>query len=93
MGGDSGGRIINSWIARTVSQIRKPMFLFVNYLECHWSYAPLPRSMRQVGGDEFGFLRGLQYRMTVARSQGPWEGIARADRRRWPRTLDSMTES
>jgi arylsulfatase A-like enzyme len=80
-GGDSGGKIINSWIDRTVPEIRKPLFLFVNYLECHWAYAPPQRFMRQVGGDDFGALEGLRYRATVARSWGPWEGIARADER------------
>jgi len=80
-GGDSGGKIINSWIDRTVPQVRKPLFLFVNYLECHWAYAPPQRFMRQVGGDDFGPLEALRYRMTVARSWGPWEGIARADER------------
>jgi arylsulfatase A-like enzyme len=80
-GGDSGGKIINRWLDRTVSEVRKPLFLFVNYLECHWAYAPPQRFMRQVGGDDFGPLEALRYRMTVARSWGPWEGIARADDR------------
>lgn len=83
-GGDSGGRIINRWIRREIRSVRRPLFLFVNYLECHWSYAPPPRMLRQVGGPRFGPVEGLRYRTGLAARAGPWEAIARAD----PRTLD-----
>ncbi|MBI4259696.1 MAG: sulfatase [Actinobacteria bacterium] len=77
-GGDSGGRIMNRWIRRTLPEVRRPMFLFVNYLECHWSYAPPARFARRVGGPRFGPLEGLRYRTRVAARVGPWEAVARA---------------
>lgn len=87
VGGDSGGKIINSWMRRTLPEVRKPLFLFANYLECHWAYAPPPRFVKQVGGERLGPLEGLRYRATVARTMGPWEAIARADER----TLDAYS--
>lgn len=82
VGGDSGGRITNRWVREQLSEeVRKPTFLFVNYLECHWAYAPPRRFERRVGGDRFGFVEGARYRATLARSAGPWEAIARADER------------
>ena len=81
VGGDSGGRIVNEWIEGELRDARRPTFLFVNYLECHWAYAPPRRFERRVGGERFGYLEGLRYRATSARSAGPWEAIARADHR------------
>lgn len=77
-GGDSGGRIVNEWIRRELADAPSPLFLFVNYVECHWSYAPPLGFARRVGGTRFGFLEGLKYRATVAARTGPWEAIARA---------------
>lgn len=84
LGGDSGGRIMNRWMRRELGRVRRPMFLFVNYLECHWSYAPPRRLARRVGGPAFRLGEGLRYRAGVAARVGPWEAVARADRR----TLD-----
>ena len=81
VGGDSGGRVTNRWIREELRDVRQPTFLFVNYLECHWAYAPPRRFERRVGGDRFGFLEGARYRATLARTAGPWEAIARADDR------------
>ena len=80
VGGDSGGAITNKWLAKTLPDIEGPLFLFVNYLECHWSYVPPPRFVRQVEGPRFGPLEGLRYRLGTARG-GPWEAIARGNKR------------
>jgi len=82
LGGDSGGSITNRWLDKTLPAVKKPMFLFVNYLECHWAYAPPPSMVRRVGGPKFRPLEGLLYRLTVANRVGPWEAIARANRRK-----------
>jgi arylsulfatase A-like enzyme len=78
-GGDSGGRVVNRWIREQVRDVRKPLFLFVNYLEGHWSYTPPRHLQRAVGGPQLGFLRDLRYRIELADRVGPWEAIARAD--------------
>lgn len=80
-GGDSGGQIVNRWVAGQLDGARRPLFLFVNYLECHWSYAPPRRLTRRVGGERLGALRELEYRVRLADRVGPWEAIARADER------------
>ncbi|MGH2692159.1 MAG: sulfatase-like hydrolase/transferase [Actinomycetota bacterium] len=80
-GGDSGGRIVNAWLRDHLPEMPKPLFLFVNYLECHWSYVPPRRMERRVGGPRFGFVEGVRYRAGLARSAGAWEAIARADER------------
>lgn len=78
-GGDSGGRVVNRWIRQQLDQVKGPVFLFVNYLECHWSYTP-PRSLqRRIDGPRYGFLDDLRYRLELADRVGPWEAIARAD--------------
>jgi arylsulfatase A-like enzyme len=82
IGGDSGGRVVNSWLRRELKNTAQPMFLFVNYVECHWSYAPPASLQRRVGGPRFRFGEGLNYRFRVADRVGPWEAIARADRRK-----------
>ena len=85
-GGDSGGRIMNDWVDGQLREVdrSKPLFLFMNYLECHWSYAPPRHFAKRVGGPRFGPLEGLRYRTGVAAKAGPWEAIARAkgDQRR-----------
>jgi arylsulfatase A-like enzyme len=79
MGGDSGGRIVNRWIRGQLGNVEEgPLFLFVNYLECHWAYAPPPMCVRAVGGSPYGYLEGLRYRAKLAARVGPWEAIARA---------------
>ena len=78
-GGDSGGDVINERIRRQVGAIRRPLFLFVNYLECHWPYAPPRRLHREVGGPRFGPAADIRYRMSLARRVGPWEAIGTAD--------------
>jgi arylsulfatase A-like enzyme len=85
-GGDSGGGVMNRWIRRELREVGRPLFLFVNYLECHWSYAPPRRFERRVGGPRFGYFEGLRYRTGVAARVGPWEAMARAEGDR--RTLD-----
>ncbi|MGH9197181.1 MAG: sulfatase-like hydrolase/transferase, partial [Acidimicrobiia bacterium] len=82
-GGDSGGHIVNDWVRDQLKEVKGPLFLFVNYLECHWAYAPPPRYVRQLGGPKFRFPAGLAYRASTAARVGPWEAIARAD----PKTL------
>lgn len=83
-GGDSGGLVINDWLRRELPNVRRPLFLFVNYLECHWAYVPPARLEKRVGGPRFGFVEAARYRAGLARTAGPWEAIARAD----ARTLD-----
>jgi arylsulfatase A-like enzyme len=79
-GGDSGGHVVNRWIRQQLREVTAPTFLFVNYLECHWSYTP-PRSIqRKIDGPRYGYLRDLRYRLELADRVGPWEAIARADR-------------
>ena len=86
-GGDSGGRIVNRWLARELRDAPGPLFLFVNYLECHWSYAPPRRLTKRVGGPRFGPVEELGYRLRLADRVGPWEAIARAD----ARTMDAYS--
>ena len=79
-GGDGGGAIINRYLRKRLGGVRRPMFLFVNYLECHWAYAPRPSAVRRVGGPRFRFPHGLDYRLRIADRVGPWEAIARASK-------------
>jgi arylsulfatase A-like enzyme len=81
-GGDGGGGIINRHLRGALQRVRRPMFLFVNFLEPHWAYVPRPSVVRRVGGPRFRFPRGLHYRLRIADKVGPWEAIARADRER-----------
>lgn len=81
LGGDSGGRIVNRWVRRQLPEVAGPLFLFVNYVECHWSYSPPRRLEKRVGGPRFGYLEELRYRLGVAARVGPWEAVARADDR------------
>jgi arylsulfatase A-like enzyme len=78
-GGDSGGRIVNRWMLRRLAEARRPLFLFVNYLECHWAYAPPRRMVRRIGGPRYRPIEGLRYRMRLAARVGPWEAIAQAE--------------
>ncbi len=80
-GGDSGGTIVNRWMRRRLKECRRPVFLFVNYLECHWSYAPPRRLARRMGGPRYGPVEGLRYRTGLAARVGPWEAVARAEQR------------
>lgn len=80
-GGDGGGAVINRYLRQTLPRARRPLFLFVNYLECHWAYAPRPSMVRRVGGPRFRFPKGLHYRFAIADKVGPWEAVARADER------------
>ena len=79
-GGDSGGKIVNRWMKQRLGQARKPVFLFVNYLECHWAYAPPRRLARRMHGPRYGPIRGLRYRTRTAARVGPWEAVAQAER-------------
>jgi arylsulfatase A-like enzyme len=80
-GGDSGGAIVNRWMRERLPRARRPLFLFVNYMECHWSYAPPPSYVRRVGGPRYRFPRAMRYRAEMAARVGPWEAVARADAR------------
>lgn len=81
VGGDSGGRVVNRWLKERLDGTQDPLFLFVNYLECHWPYSPPQRIVRRVEGPKFGTLEGLRYRMGTVRRTGPWEAIRAADSR------------
>ena len=78
-GGDSGGGIVNRWMAGNLPRAKAPTFLFVNYMECHWAYAPPPKFAKRVGGPRHGPVGGLRYRTSDAVKRGPWEAIARAN--------------
>jgi arylsulfatase A-like enzyme len=80
-GGDSGGSIVNGWMRERLPSATRPLFLFVNYMECHWSYAPPPSFARRVGGPRYRFPKGIRYRAEMAARVGPWETIARASQR------------
>jgi arylsulfatase A-like enzyme len=80
-GGDSGGRVVNRWMRERLPKARRPLFLFVNYMECHWSYAPPPAYVRKVGGPRHRFPNGMRYRAEMAARVGPWEAVARASER------------
>jgi arylsulfatase A-like enzyme len=82
LGGDSGGGVMNQYLKRKLPGIKRPMFLFVNYLECHWAYAPRPSMVRRVGGPRFRPLQGLHYRLRIADRKGPWDAVGTADDRR-----------
>jgi arylsulfatase A-like enzyme len=81
VGGDSGGRVVNRWIRSQVPDVRGPMFLFVNYLECHWPYAPPRRLHREIGGARIGPGADVRVRSELARRVGPWDGVGTADER------------
>src|SRR5215217_3129033 len=78
-GGDSGGEVVNAWLEEQVRTVRRPMFLFVNYLECHWPYAPPRRLRRQVGGRRFGLADDVRFRMDLAKRTGPWDAVGTAN--------------
>ncbi len=78
-GGDAGGRRLNGWLREVLPRVRAPMFLFVNYLECHWPYAPPRRLHRAVGGERLSVSDDLRLRRMLARRTGPWDAIAMAD--------------
>ena len=80
LGGDSGGHVINRWIQEQLGQVTGPLFLYVNYMDCHWAYSPPRQAIAQVGG-YLGVLSGLRYRLGTARRSGTWEAVARADER------------
>jgi arylsulfatase A-like enzyme len=80
VGGDAGARVLNGWLRHRLPSIRKPMFLFVNYLECHWPYAPPRRLRKEVGGAHFGAFDDLRFTMSLAQRTGPWDAIGTADR-------------
>jgi arylsulfatase A-like enzyme len=82
LGGDAGGGIMNQYIKQTLPQVKRPMFLFVNYLECHWAYAPRPSMVRRVGGPRFRWPKGLHYRLRIADRKGPWDAVGTADAER-----------
>jgi arylsulfatase A-like enzyme len=82
LGGDAGGATMNQYLRRKLPSIKRPMFLFVNYLECHWSYVPRPSLVRRVGGPRFRPLEGLHYRLRIADRKGPWDAVGTADERR-----------
>jgi arylsulfatase A-like enzyme len=84
-GGDSGGAVMNQYLRRRLPAIKRPMFLFVNYLECHWAYAPRPSMVRRVGGPRFRFPQGLHYRLRIADRKGPWDAVGTADDERLER--------
>jgi arylsulfatase A-like enzyme len=79
VGGDFGGRMLNGWLRERLPRMDGPLFLFVNYLECHWPYVPPRRFERQVAGPRFGLAEGIRFRTGLGRRSGPWEAIARAD--------------
>jgi arylsulfatase A-like enzyme len=87
VGGDSGGRVVNRWLKERLDGTQDPLFLFVNYLECHWPYSPPQRVVRRVKGPKFGPVEGLRYRLGTVRKTGPWEAIRAAD----PRTLERLS--
>jgi arylsulfatase A-like enzyme len=78
-GGDAGGRAINAWLREQLRAVRPPMFLFVNYLECHWPYAPPRRLQRLVGGPRLRIRDEVRFRTMLAKRVGPWDAIATAD--------------
>jgi arylsulfatase A-like enzyme len=80
LGGDAGGGVMNQYLRKVLPTIKRPMFLFVNYLECHWAYVPRPSLVRRVGGPRFRFPNGLHYRMRIADRKGPWDAVGTADR-------------
>jgi arylsulfatase A-like enzyme len=80
-GGDFGGKMLNGWLRDRLPQMEGPLFLFVNYLECHWPYLPPRRFRRRMSGPKFGLAEGIRFRVGPGRRAGPWEAIARADER------------
>jgi arylsulfatase A-like enzyme len=81
LGGDFGGKMLNGWLRKRLPQVDDPLFLFVNYLECHWPYLPPRRFRRRMHGPTFGLAEGIRFRTGPGRRAGPWESIAHADER------------
>jgi len=77
-GGDDGGHLINRWIAEQLRSVSGKLFLFVNYMDCHWSWAPSRRDEYQADGFAEGRRTSLLYRLRVAHRLGPWEAVAPA---------------
>ena len=79
LGPQAPGKALNEAIrAQLMTATDRPLFLFVNYLHCHWPYIS-SRQLERSSGSGVGLTAGVRYRATVARTQGPWEAIARAD--------------
>ena len=78
-GSDSGGALLNGWIRSILPSVRSPLFLFVNYLECHWAYTPPNRMVRRIGGPRPGMMEAIRFRATTARRMGPWDAVAHAN--------------
>jgi arylsulfatase A-like enzyme len=81
LGGDFGGRMLNKWLRQRLPSIGGPLFLFVNYLECHWPYVAPRRFERPLAGPRFGPVEAMRFRAGPGRRAGPWEAIAKADQR------------
>jgi arylsulfatase A-like enzyme len=80
--GHTGGAVVNDWLRRALPPARRrPLFLFVNYLECHWPYMPLRRFERRVSAAGVSPLAHLRYRLLMTSRFGPYEAIARATAR------------
>ncbi len=74
---DSGAAATNRLLADLLPRLPHPFFLFVNYLECHWNYAP-PRRFERRFAPRHSWLQSIRRRVRT-RDRVMWEAIAEAD--------------
>ena len=78
VGGDSGGGVVNAWIRHALPPPGRPLFLFVNYAEPHWPWAPPNALVRRTGGLDRPGWSGLRYRVAALTGRGAWDVVPSA---------------
>lgn len=64
---DSGAEATNQTVMRLLPEVRRPFFLFLNYLECHWPYVPTRGFELRFTPPSYTWLRSMQTRLEVRR--------------------------
>ncbi|MGH2452760.1 MAG: sulfatase, partial [bacterium] len=73
---DSGAAATTQLVGELLPRLRRPFFLFINYLECHWAYLPPRRFARRFARQSWP--QSVRYRLR-SRRRLVWEAIAEAD--------------
>ncbi|MGH7321140.1 MAG: sulfatase-like hydrolase/transferase, partial [Candidatus Rokuibacteriota bacterium] len=73
---DSGAAATTRLVGELLPRLRRPFFLFINYLECHWHYLPPRRFERRFARQNWP--QSVRYRLR-SRRRLVWEAIADAD--------------
>lgn len=71
---DKGARATNHLVKDLLSTLHSPFFLFINYMECHWSYTP-PRSFeRRFVRRPYSVAQSAFHRVRMRRRRS-WEPV------------------